>query len=276
MPWKGFSPESPNSHIERPSSRRAPKIGAGHYSSLSSIPKNPSSTHSSSAWSPATAPAYPPERQYDFSQSEVPAGAPESEMTPVPASQEAPPESVPDVTPPPAASDTGEWHAEPAEPETMEMDQQAAPQAERAYTTPPAEPAFSVAPPGFSGALGLTPAPEIGAGEVEQRPAGASAASLLASLQRPVPKLESEAAAPPPAETGVPPAPPAVTEEHAEPSLVSKETEGEHEAAEVEQKDVKPITRVRCAGCKAAIPVFSAQRPLVVTCPQCGRMGMLK
>ena len=39
---------------------------------------------------------------------------------------------------------------------------------------------------------------------------------------------------------------------------------------------VKPITRVRCASCKAAIPVFSAQRPLVVTCPQCGRMGMLK
>ena len=39
---------------------------------------------------------------------------------------------------------------------------------------------------------------------------------------------------------------------------------------------MKPITRVRCAGCKAAIPVFSAQRPLVVTCPQCGRMGMLK
>jgi hypothetical protein len=38
----------------------------------------------------------------------------------------------------------------------------------------------------------------------------------------------------------------------------------------------KPITRVRCAGCKAAIPIFSAQRPLVVTCPQCGRMGMLK
>jgi DNA-directed RNA polymerase subunit RPC12/RpoP len=37
-----------------------------------------------------------------------------------------------------------------------------------------------------------------------------------------------------------------------------------------------PVTRVRCASCKAAIPVFSAQRPLVVTCPQCGRMGMLK
>jgi len=103
----------------------------------------------------------------------------------------------------------------------------------------------------------------------------ASAASLLASLQKPVPKLESETGAPaPPAAPEAPAQPPAA--EHAEPSLVSKATEGEHAPAEVEQKEVRPITRVRCAGCKAAIPIFSAQRPLVVTCPQCGRMGMLK
>jgi len=54
-----------------------------------------------------------------------------------------------------------------------------------------------------------------------------------------------------------------------------READGAQPPAE-DQQAPKPVTRVRCAGCKAAIPVFSAQRPLVVTCPQCGRMGMLK
>jgi len=152
----------------------------------------------------------------------------------------------------------------------MEMEQQAPPPSEPADHTYGMPPSTSYEAP--------APAPEIGAGEVEQRPAGASAASLLASLQKPVPKLETEAAAPsPPAAPESPSQPEApVVEEHAEPSLVSKAEEGEHAAAEVEQKDLRPITRVRCAGCKSAIPIFSAQRPLVVTCPQCGRMGMLK
>ena len=95
----------------------------------------------------------------------------------------------------------------------------------------------------------------------------------------PVPKLESEAAppsAPATQPTSEAPVEPPAAEEHAEPSLVSKATEGEHAPAEVGQKEVGAMTRVRCAGCRSAIPIFSAQRPLVVTCPQCGRMGMLK
>jgi len=184
-------------------------------------------------------------------------------MTPVPSVTETPPESVPDMTAPAGAPDTGGWHAEP---ETMEMEQQA---------QPPAAPEYGAGPSAYEAPA---PAPEIGAGEVEQKPAS-SAASLLAALQKPVPKLESETAAPAaPSATESSAAPPESPELGAriEAALVSKATEGEHAAAEVEQKEVKPITRVRCAGCKSAIPIFSSQRPLVVTCPQCGRMGMLK
>jgi hypothetical protein len=159
----------------------------------------------------------------------------------------------------------------PGEPETMDMDQPAPPgQAPDSAPETPPEPE--------------PPAPEIGAGEVEQRPSAQSAASLLAALQKPVPKLESEAAAPPPPPSPEAPAQPAGDQspgpeylgDRTEAAMVSKATESEHDATEVEQKDVKPITRVRCAGCHSAIPIFSAQRPLVVTCPQCGRMGMLK
>jgi hypothetical protein len=244
IPAGGEAPPAP----QEPPARQAPE----GYGGAASAPER----------NAATAPTSPPERQYDFSQSEVVPGV-EGGMAPVPSAPETPPESVPDMTAPAGASDTGGWHAEP---ETMEMDQQA---------QPPEEPASTAAPTGFYGAPAPTPAPEIDAGEVEQRPAGTSAASLLASLQKPVPKLESEAAAPvTPAAPEAPAQPPAA--EHAEPSLVSKATEAEHAPAEVEQKEVRPITRVRCAGCKSAIPIFSAQRPLVVTCPQCGRMGMLK
>ena len=211
---------------------------------------------------PATAPASPYGQQYDFSQAEVPAGAADGGMAPVPSGPETPPESVPEMTAPAGAPDPNEWHAEP---ETMDMEQQPAwPPADHTYGMPPST---SYEAP--------TPAPEIGAGEVDQMPAK-SAASLLASLQKPVPKLESEAGAPAAPSSSEAPAQPPATEAHPEPSLVSKATEGEHAPAEVEQKEVGAITRVRCAGCKAAIPIFSARRPLVVTCPQCGRMGMLK
>jgi ribosomal protein S27E len=194
--------------------------------------------------------------------------APESgAMAPVPSSPEAPPESVPDMTPGDGFTEAGQA---PGEPETMDMDRPAEP-VEASYGAPEQGPEQG------------PPAPEIGAGEVEQRPSAQSAASLLAALQKPVPKLESEGPGPAPEPaSGAPPAPGPPPEaadigDRIEAAMVSKATESEHDATEVEQKeDVKPITRVRCAGCRAAIPIFSAQRPLVVTCPQCGRMGMLK
>ncbi|MBM4248162.1 MAG: hypothetical protein FJ149_01740 [Euryarchaeota archaeon] len=208
-----------------------------------------------------------PEPQYEFASVEtVPAEAPGG-MAPMPSSQEVPPESVPDLTAPAQGPEGA-----PGEPETMEMDAPAPSQS---------QPEGTYAPTGYYAAE--APAPEIGAGEVEQPPQ--SAASLLAALQRPVPKLEpgeqaaaAPADAPAPAGTApaVPPPDSADLGARVEAALVSKGTESEHAAAEVEQKDVRPITRVRCAGCRSAIPIFSAQRPLVVTCPQCGRMGMLK
>jgi hypothetical protein len=203
---------------------------------------------------PAGQPEAPPAPGYEFSQVEQAPQPQAGDMTPVPATPEAPPETVPDVTPDAGAPGPDGTHAEP---ETMEMDGQAP----------------AVAPgPAYTAEA---PAPEIRAGEVEQGPA-ASAASLLQALQKPVPRLETEAEQPPAPSAEAPAPTPADAGEHFEAALMSKATESEHAPAEIEQKDVKPITRVRCAGCKAAIPIFSAQRPLVVTCPQCGRMGMLK
>ncbi len=38
----------------------------------------------------------------------------------------------------------------------------------------------------------------------------------------------------------------------------------------------EPLTRIKCPGCKEIIPVYSAERPLKVSCPKCGKQGMLK
>ncbi len=212
---------------------------------------------------PAAAREAPASAGYEFAPVEQATQPSGGDMAPVPSTPQAPPETAPDMTPPSGAPGPVGWHAEP---ETMEMDAQS-----------PEKPDPHAGPTGFF-APGPA-APEISPGEVEQGQA-ASAASLLASLQKPVPKLESEAAAqPPPAEASAPlPSPPesAGIGERIEAAMISKATESERAPADTEQKDVRPITRVRCAGCKAAIPIFSAQRPLVVTCPQCGRMGMLK
>jgi len=98
---------------------------------------------------------------------------------------------------------------------------------------------------------------DIGAGEVEQKYTPKSAAALLAELQGKAPARPPE---PPKPEAG----------------LKSKGTEAEGRADELEQREVKPLTKVRCAQCKTVIPVFKAERPLVVTCPKCGKMGTLK
>ena len=87
----------------------------------------------------------------------------------------------------------------------------------------------------------------------------------------------------PPAESTAPtqPAPAPSTEVEAQDVSAGEPLEG-HEEAEgarpptKDQPTAKPVTHVRCSSCRTAIPIFSAQRPLVVTCPQCGRMGMLK
>jgi hypothetical protein len=127
-------------------------------------------------------------------------------------------------------------------------------------------------------------APQEGA---QQEHPGKSAALLLAQLQRakttadgmesgqgpqaPADQLEAASQSPEGIATSQPPIEAPATEIDAQDAT----TDGS-QPAEEDQTAPKPVTRVRCAGCKTAIPVFSAQRPLVVTCPQCGRMGMLK
>jgi hypothetical protein len=188
-------------------------------------------------------------------------------MAPVPSFQQTPPEqapAMPPAVPPPSAGDVESFQ------QTTMMQPEAS-------------------------AEGALPGPEMPEGEAGQRPAGRSAAALLAALQTPAPRAPEAQPAPgpegilpaPASSAAAAPSPPAPSSEavpggeagepaKSAPALASKATEGESAATELEQKEVRPITRVRCAGCKAAIPIFSAQRPLVVTCPQCGRMGMLK
>jgi hypothetical protein len=38
----------------------------------------------------------------------------------------------------------------------------------------------------------------------------------------------------------------------------------------------KPLKKIKCSACGAIIPVYSAERPLRVTCPLCGRQGTLQ
>jgi hypothetical protein len=212
-----------------------------------------------------------------------------------PVGHEEPSVSAPDMTPPP------EWVPQEGEGTTGRVapglqDGQAAPEASE---TPPAtiepEPPAEQAPPE----------------EAAQKPSGKSAASLLAELHRAKTTADAiegqeTAQAPPsaPEQTPSPEAPvapqPAVrapaTEIEAQDAVAEPEPAtgpagtGEGPAAEGDasqgpeggqpaaegQAPQRPVTQVRCASCKTAIPIYSAQRPLVVTCPQCGRMGMLK
>jgi hypothetical protein len=137
-------------------------------------------------------------------------------------------------------------------------------------------------------------APSESPSEPAQQLSEKSAASLLAAVQMAktsangmegeevaeVPSMAASAEAPPSEAPAPQPAPIAPsdeldTQDAAEQPIPGQEDGGGQQAAE-DQQSPKPVTRVRCVGCKAAIPVFSAQRPLVVTCPHCGRMGMLK
>ena len=199
-----------------------------------------------------------------------------------PAVTEAPPENAPG-----AGQDV---QGEPAATTGLEIPAgQEYPVGQQGVAEPPAEtevPTYVMEPSAGQ------PAPE----EPGQAPSGKSAVSLLVELQMAKTTangMEGQAesgeqpAAPeaePPSPEGVAPAqsavqPPATEiepqEVSAEPGQAPGPAEGGQPAAEGESSQ-KPVTRVRCTGCKAAIPVFSAQRPLVVTCPQCGRMGMLK
>ncbi|MEM4728547.1 MAG: FG-GAP-like repeat-containing protein [Thermoplasmata archaeon] len=159
------------------------------------------------------------------------------------------PESVPDVTPPEAGAEPA-----PEAPQT-EGEAGAAPRAGFEELPAPAAPGVEERPAG---------------GVPEERPAAPagtkSAAELLAVLEG---RAAAEAApqpSPPPPQEAPPPGPAPA------PGPVGEEGP----PGEVEQQPPKPVTKVRCAGCRSAIPVFTTQRPLVVTCPHCGRMGMLK
>ncbi len=49
--------------------------------------------------------------------------------------------------------------------------------------------------------------------------------------------------------------------------------EGEEEAEEEEKQQ---IVKVRCHNCKRAITITSSQRPITVTCANCGAKGRLE
>jgi hypothetical protein len=38
----------------------------------------------------------------------------------------------------------------------------------------------------------------------------------------------------------------------------------------------RPLKKIKCSACGAIIPIYSAERPLRVTCPLCGRQGTLQ
>lgn len=38
----------------------------------------------------------------------------------------------------------------------------------------------------------------------------------------------------------------------------------------------KPLAKARCPACKGAIPIYETTRPLKITCPSCGKVGMIK
>jgi hypothetical protein len=69
-------------------------------------------------------------------------------------------------------------------------------------------------------------------------------------LARPAPSPRSPAAPPPPA-----PAPPPV--------------------APLSPAQPEPVSRVRCPQCKHIVPVYTAERPTPIKCPNCGKRGML-
>ncbi len=76
---------------------------------------------------------------------------------------------------------------------------------------------------------------------------------------RPAPQAPPRRAAPPP-----PPAPP----RQAPPAPPTAPAPAAPPAAE-------PVTRVRCPQCKHIVPVYTAQRPTPIKCPNCGKKGML-
>ena len=41
------------------------------------------------------------------------------------------------------------------------------------------------------------------------------------------------------------------------------------------QQGPEPVTKVRCPQCKHIVPVFTAERPTPIKCPNCGKRGML-
>lgn len=202
----------------------------------------------------------------------VTAEEPPGERAMEPVGAEAPPENVPDMTP---SMEAATWEGD----AQRRLEEAAAPRV-------PEPPTFQFEPE----APPAPPAEQAPPGEVEQKPHGKSALALLAELQKAKTKVDVQpeaggAQATAEAEAPLPEAPTpqrqarrtvAEEPEAAETEQAVSPQAGQEGGPPADKPAGKPITRVRCAGCKAAIPIYSAQRPLVVTCPQCGRMGMLK
>ena len=183
---------------------------------------------------------------------EEPATGDENVMEVIP---EAPAEKVPDMTPP--STDVGSGGMAGAGATGAGGAITALGGAAAVASVPGAEPPQEPLATGKKELPAKNAERDIGAGEVEQKPITKTARELLADLQRPRVPAKPE---PPKPEVG----------------LRSKATEVESKADELDQKEVKPLAKVRCAGCKSVIPVFKAERPLVITCPRCGKMGTLK
>jgi len=91
----------------------------------------------------------------------------------------------------------------------------------------------------------------------ERVPAAAAAPPAPGREAPPAPRRE---APPAPVREEVPPEPPVVEEKPPEPM----------------REERKPLKKIRCSNCKTIIPIYTDKRPIKVTCPNCGRSGVLR
>ena len=123
----------------------------------------------------------------------------------------------------------------------------------------------------------------------EVPPVQAPAAPIAAApAPAPAPAPVTRRAAPPPAPVPLPPpepafgpryevrveTPPPAPARRGEPAWDSAPARVERPPAAFEEAR-KPLKKIKCSACGAIIPIYTAERPLRVTCPLCGRQGTL-
>ena len=60
--------------------------------------------------------------------------------------------------------------------------------------------------------------------------------------------------------------------------MLAASDDGSEEAEDASRDvpDTKPLARLKCKVCSTIIPIYTEERPLDITCPSCGKEGILK